>query len=165
MWIPNLLKRFSRWLVHRWISVSMGTPTIRLKWVYTNCLFSLAITSCTFLMSSTAIWLLGLGILAWRFFFFSSRESSFFWLGMKSIWLYTTTSADGMLSNNDTMSTGMETLFTSMFVNGRTREGMLMQSTSTRLYILHLLSPMVIASSSTLKLFIDKFLSVKFIEK
>ena len=76
-----------------------------------------------------------------------------------------TVSAVGMLSTIDTRSTGIEMLFTSMLVYGRMTPGRLMQSTSTRLYILQRLLPMLIHSSSTLKLVIETILSVKFMEK
>ena len=109
-------KAFSRWFVHFCRSVSASTATTMLKWVYTSCLLSRAITSCTREMSSTAIWLLGFGMLACRFFFLSSNDSSRFWLGRKITWLYTTVSAFGMLSMTDTRSTGISVLFTSILV-------------------------------------------------
>ena len=116
-------------------------------------------------MSSTAIRLLGFGMLAWRFFFLSSIASSRFWFGTKIIWLYTTLSTPGMLSTNATRSTGILVLFTSMLVNGRICVGKLAQSTSTRLYTLQRLSPIPIISSSTLNPVMLTILSRKFMAK
>ena len=116
-------------------------------------------------MSSTAIRLLGLGIEAWRFFFLSNTANSFFWLGMKMIWLYTTDCTPGMLSTTDSRSTGILVLFTSILVYGRMTLGRLAQSTSTRLYTLQRLSPMPMVSSSTLKPVILTVLSRKFMAK